>query len=170
MNSVNFCTQFVQYLYEWNLYGQINPESDKRQDKFVFHTLDPIRQAIHFCLFSKTNTNCCYSPLNWMLRYPRLPYPLPPIPLLHFLQVIPLKYHHMNLFPVERTLLRKVFFFLEIKRLVSSLQKISVEQKPKNTFSCRLKSNGYFSCFRLKCLWCILPLGCLATLRRRSVF
>ena len=118
MNSVNFCTQFVQYLYEWNLYGQINPESDKRQDKFVFQlgdmavfdTLDPIRQAIHFCLFSKTNTNCCYSPLNWMLRYPRLPYLLPPIPLLYFRQVIPLKYHHMNLFPVERILLSKVFF------------------------------------------------------------
>ena len=62
MNSVNFCTQLVQYLYEWNLYGQINPESDKRQDKFVFQlgdmavfdTLDPIRQAIHFCFFSKT--------------------------------------------------------------------------------------------------------------------
>lgn len=54
------------------MYGQINPESDKRQDKFVFQlgdmaifdTLDPIRQAIHFCLFSKTNKNCCYSPLN----------------------------------------------------------------------------------------------------------
>lgn len=40
------------------MYGQINPESDKRQDKFVFQlgdmaifdTLDPIRQAIHFLL------------------------------------------------------------------------------------------------------------------------
>lgn len=161
-----------------SMYGQINPESDKRQDKFVFQlgdmaifdTLDPIRQAIHFCLFSKTNKNCCYCPLNWMLRYPRLPYPLPPNSSPAFSSSYPFKISPHEFISSRENLIEKGFFFLEIKRLVSSLQKITVEQKPKNTFSCRLKSNGYFSCFRLKCLWCILPLGCLATLRRRSVF
>ena len=59
--------------------------------------------------------------------------------------------------------------FCQRKRLISSLEKLSIKTAPDGHIFSSLIARLFFS-FRLKYLWCILLLGCLATLRRRSVF